>query len=282
MNYTFSLIILFIGLSGIVAQVVLLRELLVSFYGNELTIGVILANWILSEALGVFLIGKFIDKVRNKINVFIGLQVIFSFALPVVLYLSRTFKTISGIPFGEGVALPLIFFASLIIILPVAFCHGALFSVCSSLTYSIGRMYIWETLGTITGGLILAYLFIPYLNSFQIIFFIAGLNLVIAINFISPKKIKYLALLVLIFAGLFLNKIPDYLEKYSIEKQWRGLKVLDYKNSVYGNVCVTKNAREYTFFYNGIPVITTPFPDRQFVEELGNLPLLFHQAPKDI
>ncbi len=38
--------ILIIGLSGIVAQVMLLCELLVSFYGNELTLGIILANWL--------------------------------------------------------------------------------------------------------------------------------------------------------------------------------------------------------------------------------------------
>ena len=59
---TFIFTILVVGLSGIVAQVMLLRELLVSFYGNELTLGLILANWIISEALGVFIIGKFIGN----------------------------------------------------------------------------------------------------------------------------------------------------------------------------------------------------------------------------
>ncbi|MCX5704010.1 MAG: hypothetical protein NT066_05945, partial [Candidatus Omnitrophica bacterium] len=70
--------ILIIGLSGIVAQVLILRELLVSFYGNELTLGVILANWVILEALGVFIIGKVIERVKNKINFFLGLQIAFS------------------------------------------------------------------------------------------------------------------------------------------------------------------------------------------------------------
>ena len=44
MGIHFVAVILIVGISGIVAQVLLLRELLVSFYGNELIIGIILAN----------------------------------------------------------------------------------------------------------------------------------------------------------------------------------------------------------------------------------------------
>jgi spermidine synthase len=124
----FILIISLIGLSGIVAQVLILRELLVSYQGNELTLGIILANWVLCEAVGVFAIGKLIDKVKNRINIFILLQINFSLILPLSIYLSRTFKNISGIPFGEGVGLNFIFFSSFLIIFPIALCHGALFS----------------------------------------------------------------------------------------------------------------------------------------------------------
>ncbi len=42
--------LLIMGLSGIVAQIILLRELLVTFLGNELTLGIILANWMIMEA----------------------------------------------------------------------------------------------------------------------------------------------------------------------------------------------------------------------------------------
>jgi spermidine synthase len=50
--------LLIMGLSGIVAQIVLLRELLISFLGNELTLGIILANWLILEAVGSFLFGR--------------------------------------------------------------------------------------------------------------------------------------------------------------------------------------------------------------------------------
>ncbi len=48
--FIFSLLLM--GFSGMAAQVILLRELLVVFYGNELSIGIILAIWLLCEAAG--------------------------------------------------------------------------------------------------------------------------------------------------------------------------------------------------------------------------------------
>ena len=42
--------VLIMGVSSVIAQVILLRELLVVFYGNELSIGIILAGWLLWEA----------------------------------------------------------------------------------------------------------------------------------------------------------------------------------------------------------------------------------------
>lgn len=294
MNYLFISTILIVGLSGLVAQTLLLRELLVSFYGNELTLGVILANWVILEAGGVFIIGKIIDKVRNKINVFIALEVIFSLLLPVSVYLCRVYKGILGIPVGEAMGLSAIFWVSLFIILPVSFCHGALFSAGCKISSmytkepaaSIGKVYAWETLGTILGGIIMTYLFIPYLNSFAVAYIISAANLIACLGFlkITPKtKLKYI-----IFTGIiFMLCVPltgalNYIQRYSINKQFKGSRVLDYRNSIYGNIVVTKQREQYTFFYNGMPVITAPYPDITFTEEFAHLPLLFHGAAKDV
>ncbi len=285
----FILTIIIVGLSGIVAQIIILRELLVSFYGNELTLGIILANWVMLEAIGVLIFGKYIDKARDKIKAFVILQVIFSLALPLSIYFARTFKVASGIPFAEAVGLPLIFLSSFLVILPVAFCHGALFSagcsIYSKKAESIGKIYAWETIGTILGGIILTYFFIPYLNSFQTVFIIVAANLIICLFLLRHGKtaLKYfLSFLIIAVFYLSLSGGMNFLNKLSIERQWNAGKVLEYRNSVYGNITVLEKERQRTFFYNGLPIITTPHPDITFVEEFGHLPLLFHQAPKDI
>jgi len=272
-----------------VAQIIILRELLVSFYGNELTLGIILANWVLLEAAGVFTLGKYIDRVKNKINAFVILQIIFSMALPLSVCFSRLFKSALGIPFAEAVGLPVIFLSSFLVILPIAFCHGALFSagcsIYSKKTASIGKIYTWETIGTILGGIILTYFFIVYLNTFQTAFIIATINLITCLFLLSRGKIiiKYF-ILSLIIAVLYLSLSGgiDFLNKFSIDKQWNAGRVLEYRNSVYGNIAVVQKEGQRTFFYNGLPIITSPYPDITFVEEFGHLPLLFHQEPKDI
>jgi len=283
--------VLVIGASGLVAQIILLRELLISFYGNELTLGIILANWVILEALGAFLAGKYADKIKNKFNLVVILQIIFSLALPLTIYLARAFKGLAGIPFGEAISLSGIFSASFLIVLPVGFCHGALFSSAAKLYSSkspgsaIGRIYTWETAGTLLGGIIFTYLFIPRLNSFQGAFIVSLLNLIICLFFLkgASKIFRYaiFAALALVFY-LFLSGYVMRLQRVSISRQFPGQKVLDYRNSVYGNVALTQRQKQLTFFYNGIPVITTPYPDITFVQEFGNLPLLFHHNPREM
>ncbi len=74
--------VLIMGLGGIIAQIILLRELPVSFFGNELTLGIILANWLILEAIGSFYVGRSVEKTERKLEIFVLLQLIFSLAFP--------------------------------------------------------------------------------------------------------------------------------------------------------------------------------------------------------
>jgi spermidine synthase len=286
--------VLLIGASGITAQVLLLRELLISFYGNELTLGVILASWILSEALGVYITGRAIDRVKNHYFVFICLQMIFALALPASVYLSRTFKALMGISPGQGLGLSAIFLSSFFIMLPLGFCHGGLFSLACKIFFpdkqkaalTIGRVYFWETAGTLLGGVILTFLFIPFLDSFSIVFVVSISNILVCFFFLGSLKSRMQAYAVfsLLFLSIFAFAVvlPSRLQSGSIKKQYTGTRVLDYRNSVYGNLAVAESGSQRTLFYNGLPVITAPYPDIASVEEFGNFPLLFHHNPKAV
>jgi spermidine synthase len=291
MNNLFFLTIIVVGFSGLIAQVLLLRELLVSFYGNELTIGVILANWVISEALGVFLIGKYIDKAKDKLNIFVILEIAFVLFFFAAIYFSRAFKNLTGIPIGEAIGLNSIFLYSFIAVCPLAFCHGALFSAgCKIYPQSkaslLGRVYSFEMLGTLIAGIIFTYVFIPYLGSFQIAFIVFLLNLFICyflLKVSKKHKLRFAVAAMLIFGFLAAGRGGiNLLQRISLKKQFPKTHLLDYRNSVYGNIAVAKEKEQYTFFYNGLPVITTPFPDRQFVEDLAHFPLLFHVNPKEV
>ncbi|TBR17488.1 hypothetical protein EPO66_02640, partial [bacterium] len=248
------LTIIIIGLSGIAGQVILLRELLISFYGNELILGVVLANWLVSEAMGALLLGYYVDKVREKFKVFVFLQIIFSLSFVYGVFCIRAFKYFLAIPFGESLSIFYVFMISMAVMLPLAFAHGGLFAVSCKL-YSgksgIGGVYAWEALGTLLGGVALTYLFIPYFDSFQTAFIIIYLNLFVFL-FVFKSLRFWLRQVVMLFCVLFLLLFtfaaPQYLQTFSINLQYGRNKVLDYRNSQYGNIAVTKAGEQTTFF----------------------------------
>ena len=73
--------ILAMGFSGLVAEILLLRELLIVFSGNELCIGIILANWLILEAFGSFFFSGAAEKSKHKLELFIIITILFCLSL---------------------------------------------------------------------------------------------------------------------------------------------------------------------------------------------------------
>jgi spermidine synthase len=285
--------IIIVGLSGIIAQVLLLRELLVNFQGNELTLGIILSNWILLEAAGAYGGGKIIAWARNKTGVLLIFQGLFISLLPFSVYLARIIKPCLGAGFGETLGIQNVFLGSFLVILPTAFCHGALFSSLCKISsersqdksLSIGNTYSLETAGTIIGGFLVTYLLIPFLDPLRGALVISLLNTLITLALIkaSLKKSAQMITFGILLAGViiayvFAGKINLRAEKL----QWGGREVLSSRDSVYGKITLVKNKSQQTLFYNGVAQLSVPDPDLVFVQDFVNFPMLFHPAPGKI
>lgn len=298
------LAILIMGFSGIAAQILFLREMLVTFHGNELSIGIILANWLILEAIGSFFLGKTVERMRRRVEGFVSIQFIFAFFLPIAIFLIRNLKDIFGVGAGEGVGLPLIFFGSFLVLLPISITHGALFTFSCKLynlyirkeeKASISRVYIYETIGTILGGLVFTYLLVSYFNFLQIALGISLLNFIFCVLFlnypwqsavgevssVNRKILGGLSIGCVILTGFLLfSPAQNKLHLLSLKNQWKAQDILYYRNSIYGNVAVTQRQEQHTFYKDGIPVIITPAPDLASMEEFAHLSLLFHASPK--
>jgi spermidine synthase len=288
--------ILVMGFSGLVAEILLLRELLVVFSGNELCIGFILANWLILEAFGCFFLGSLAEKSKNKLETFIVITILFSLSLPIAIFLTRILKGVIGISVGESIGFIPMFYSSFLILLPVTILHGALFPfscrIYSEFSHqdasSIGRVYVYETVGTIIGGIACTYLLIPYFNSFQASSWLAILNFIVCLVLLAPywksglfqRTILVILSVFIFFSGylVFAGQV-DQLHHYSIKTQWKNHNIVHYQNSQYGNICVIENQGQYIFFQDGIPNIITPVPDIPFIEEFVHLPLLAHPEP---
>jgi len=292
MRKRFLFAFLLMGFSFTIIQGLMIRELLVSFYGNELSIGLILGNWLVLEALGSGLIGRLAARYRAGPTSYALLQIVLAVMLPVSLYGAFTVRNVVGVTAGQGVGLRGIFSSSLLILAPLGLVDGAMFAfgahafaqLMGREVPGIGQVYVYEAMGGIIGGLIFTYLLIPYLSSLQMILLLAALNLLSALSLLPPRSRSFplTALLLLATAAILLSPLAGTLHRWLVGQQWGRYNLVGYDNSVYGNVAVIQQVGQYTFFANGLPVLTAPVPDVQGVEELVHLSLLFHPHPRRV
>ena len=116
MKKRLSVAILVMGFSGLVAQILLLRELLIVFSGNELCIGIILANWVILEAFGSYFLGIRAEVSKYKLEAFAVITILFSFSLLLAIYLTRILKGLMGVSIGESIGFLPMLYGSFIIL----------------------------------------------------------------------------------------------------------------------------------------------------------------------
>jgi spermidine synthase len=287
------------GFTFTVTQALLIRELLVAFFGNELTIGIILACWLLLEATGSGLLGRLAGRWGNRAPSFAALQVLFALFLPICFFAAHISRALAGAIPGEGVGLIPIFVSSFLILLPLALVDGAMFTfgvrAYSRLTAqrapSVGRVYVYEAVGGIVGGVVFTYLFLPLLFSLQIVLVISGLNLLAAAwimvaagretgaRWLRSPRLGLVVSLLAVAVAVLVSPLAGGAQRWMSQQQWAGQDLVYSENSVYGNVAVVHRAGQYTFYADGIPILTAPTPDVALVEDVVHLPMLFLADP---
>ncbi|MBM4429585.1 MAG: hypothetical protein FJ026_04450 [Chloroflexi bacterium] len=288
-----------IGLSIAAVQGLLIRLLLVSFSGNELSIGLVLGNWMLAEALGSRLGGHYADRFRRPRQALVYLQVAFALLLPLVVCAGYLVRRMAGTAPGEALGFTQIFWTSLLLLSPLSAVHGAMFSIgcagrgipVASGSASVGRFYACEALGAVCGGIVLTFGLVPHFNAVQSSLLLTLLGLATALLLLlsaAPFHHRQVwTVTVGLIWGLFLCVLvsPQALAAHRalVQLRWTpAFQVVYDHDSPYGNVAVTRLLSQYTFLANGVPVLTTPYPDITTVEETVHLPLLFHPNPQRV
>ncbi|HQP91546.1 MAG TPA: hypothetical protein PLU24_02620 [Candidatus Omnitrophota bacterium] len=282
--------ILLKGLSSVIIQTLLIRELLIVFYGNELTFGIILSIWLLSGAVGASLLGNLFKS--SSARPFAFFQFLLGALAPFSLALIRSSKILLNIPFGEALSLGQAILIAMICLAPCALCDGALFNIgfrlFSSLTHKkespAAKIYLWECLGSIIGGFLFTFILLKYMNSFEIMIMISLLNLLCA-NFLllNEKNRLYRAFMAILFLNaLAFLCLSGKIQGLTLNKQWKDRDLVRYANSVYGNIAAVKDAGQYTLYYDGLPSVVIPTQEEYFTEDFVHFPLLAKPESKNI
>jgi spermidine synthase len=266
-----------VGCLGIATQLILLRELMAAYGGNEFSAGVTVAAWILCEALGAWLSGLRPSLIAHRSSL-ITLSILTSLAVVPAAILVRP---LLGVLPGEMLSIPLLLVATFAVVLPPAAFHGALFvTAAAHRTQGIGSAYVWEGVGTVLAGFICFALFnrIPSM-SLSAAF---ALPLVASAGFGHGRTRTQWIMWTLGLGVLASLVFALPVERWAWEAAWRGQQVAAIANSPYGKTVRLKREGQQLILYDGVPVLAVPPVDIERIEELSLLPVLCHPAPRRV
>ena len=284
-----------LGAGGLVGQVLLWRELLAVYQGNELITGIILANWLLAEAAGALCSSKWPKGPERAFPVFAILSCLFVLCLPASMVAARLVRGWMNIALGQPVGPWFVLLSSGLILTPVSFLHGALFPVMGRLFRNdlsmasgraVGELYVWESLGTLLGALLLVFYLLGGGHGFRLaaaLWLASSLVLLCRQHIANGRGGMLIRLFVTVVAmlGLFALVVgADRLHIWTQTRQFAPYPVLAGVSSPYGIWTVLDNDGQYLFVVDGQPTYSTPVPDRVWVEEFAHIPLLIQPAPR--
>jgi spermidine synthase len=285
-------VLMLIGFTAVIAQIVLMRELMVVFCGNEMSLGLMLASWLLWTAIGSSALGRLATRTLQPRRLMALLELLVALSFPLAIFMARAskgaFQSVPGEILGPG---PMIL-TSLVVLSAFCLLSGGLFAVGSRLfareagsstLAGTSNVYLLEALGSGLGGILASLLLIRYLTSFQIAGLLCLLNFLgaasLTIRSVPRRRAAGLALLGT-FALLVLPFGCPWLEKLSLKRLWSGFDLVATRNSVYGNLAVVQTEGTRSLFENGLVAFNVPDPAA--AEEAVHFALLQHPAPKNL
>ncbi|MEW6517663.1 MAG: hypothetical protein AB1439_12255 [candidate division FCPU426 bacterium] len=277
------------GLGAVISQTVLLRELLVVFQGNELTLGVLLSQWLLGTALGSWLAGR--RAWQRRLPAGPGLLLpILAAALwfPAAILIARLWREGLGVLPGQGLGLGQAWLAGTALLLPQAVLTGLQFSAgvrwldTRQSEGSGARVYVWEALGYALGGVVFTFVLASGPGSLATAGWLAAVSGLAAALVAQPRQGRWPALaLALLLAAMTLAWARP-LESWSLGRQHRGWDLRAVQNSPYSRLAVADRKGERTFLFQGQPGLTLPYPDLEQAEIFTGIPWLCQPAPRRV
>ena len=271
-----------LGVSCVMTQLALMRELLGAFAGNEMVLGVVLGLWLLLMGIGAW-VGRSSERVRDQLTALAVIQILVAVLPLAQVFLLRALRNVVFIR-GAAVGVTETVAAAFVLLLPYCLVAGyALTLACSILgreqgPAGIGRAYVADGIGSIIGGVLFSFVLVRSLDHIAILVCPALLNLSLAVvlswqvrgskfdvhtSMFTDFLLPCLALLLgigLITLTLFVN-----LDDLSTRLQYPRQRIVARANSPYGKLIVAESDGQFDFIENGIPITSTR--DDQHVEE---------------
>ena len=272
-------------MTSIVTQVILLREFLSVFYGNELVIGIILANWMVLTGVGSF-VGRFSVRMRSGNSLIVVSLCLIAVLPSATVFFLRYLRNIVFVP-GSMVGILQILYSSFLLMAPYCVLGGLLFTVLVHVISGRYRsnlipvVYSLEAVGSIIGGFLFNLVMIYFLKTFQSLFFLMIVDFAVAFVLAfrhenSVYRYAVLSISVVCVALFVLFNVDDWTKGLLFKDQ----DVLYYKDTPYGVLTVTKQSDQKNFYENNILLFSTN--DVMQNEEAVHYAMVQHPHPGSV
>ena len=289
------------GFTAVVGQIVLMRELIQVFNGNEIALGILLATWLLWTASGSALASTLVRSPvaqSGRARLAVGaLEALLAVSLPATIWALRSSKSVFQTVPGELVGPVPMLLTSLVCLSVFCAAAGASFVAAACMAAGEDNLsahsaastsYLLEAVGAAFGGVLASVLFVRFLDAFQIAGIVGLLNLAVAAALLFRLRRAQAALLAAaaVAAAIpLLVWIAPRCNAAASARLWRGFHVVAARDSIYGNLTVTQTGESETgairsLYENGS--ILANAPDPAAAEEAVDYALLEHSAPRRV
>ncbi|MFZ0953214.1 MAG: hypothetical protein WAN17_13170, partial [Candidatus Sulfotelmatobacter sp.] len=291
-----------IGFSAVIGQIVFMRELIVVFNGNEISLGIMLATWLFWTAAGSSLSSSFALGGKDAYRAVAALECLLGVSLLPTIWALRASRTFFQTVPGELVGPVPMLFTSLACLSLFCAVAGALFVVATrmyeqecavSARVASSSAYLLEAAGSGFGGILASIVLLRFIGSFRIATLVALLNLCMAAVLwfrTSRRQLGGLTVAATLFAVVLLDTpllvyVAPSLDRSAQARLWRGFHLVGSRDSIYGNLAVIETGSAETgnirsIYDNG--VILANAPDENAAEEAVHYALLEHPAPRQL
>ena len=285
-------VLVLIGFSAVIGQIVLMREFIVAFNGNEISLGIMLATWLFWTAAGSSLSSGLALERDNSRRVVAALECMLGASLLPTIWALRASRTFFQTVPGELVGPVPMLLAALACLSLFCVLSGALFVVairmyeqeCAvSARVAASSAYLLEAAGSGCGGILASMVLLRFVESFQIAAIVGLLNLCMAAVLLRPMSRRKLGAMIAVgafIAILLVLWIAPSLDTRAQARLWRGFRLMGSRDSIYGRLDVIATGNLRSIYDNG--VIVASAPDDNSAEEQVHYALLEHPAPRRI
>ncbi|MDI6782145.1 MAG: hypothetical protein QME49_08600 [bacterium] len=301
--------LIIIGFVSVVSQILLIRELVGVFYGNELCLGIIFASWFFWMAAGSLGTEKIFKPTGIGSQAFVFSQIFVALLLPLTIILIKTIRVSLHVPVGEMMGYHLMVSSIPLLLAPLGMVIGAQFTlgyrfysqvigvgdvreVGKGWQVAANKVYLYDAIGDTIGGLAFGCVFVNLFDPLETAFYIGIISLLsgmLLLTFCSKKAYPIMVIVgICLLTSMYGVVISDKVMNYAASLNWKGFSVVKNVSSRYGELTMIRAdnfslcQRQYLcqmgsiLYCDGQLVFTSP--QQLDNEELIHFPLL--QTPQ--